>query len=141
MSRRRIALATAVACIALLCGCGSSSRPIDPAVQSHLRQDVSTLASDVAAHRLQQAQADWNSLNAELAAARTAGKISSGKFDEIHAAMDAVFGDLQGPAATTTPPAAPSSPSPSPSDKHGKGKDKSSSSSSSGGDNGNGDGG
>ena len=135
MTRWKIAVGV-VGCAALLAGCGSSSRPIDAAVQSQLRQDVSTLASDVAAHKMQQAQADWNALNAELAAARTAGKISSDKASEIRTAMDAVFADLQNPTAAASTTSA--SPTPSPSDKHGKGKDKSSSSSSGGGDNGDG---
>lgn len=139
MTRWQVTVAAAL-CAALLSGCGGSSRPIDAGVQSQLRQDVSTLASDVAAHRMQQAQADWNSLNAELAAARTAGKISAGRFSEIRAAMDAVFADLQNPAPAASSTSPSPTPTPSPSDKHGKGKDKSSSSSS-GGDGGDGGGG
>jgi hypothetical protein len=113
---RRLLLALAVAA-GLLAGCSDSAigsrSSVDPAVPTQLRQDVRAVADDLAAHRFAQARDALTALDADTAAAHTAGKLSDADLVRIRAAAATLAGDLDhrlqapAPTVTVTKPASP----------------------------------
>lgn len=121
--RRLAALAVGGAAL-LLSACGTTgngSGGIDRATNTQLQQDVLALSQAVAAHDHPAEQAALAALNADLAAARAAGKLTDGKLGQIRAATARVQADLSATAAvpratvTLTPSVPPSK------DNRGKG--------------------
>jgi hypothetical protein len=108
---------------------GKTNSSIDSSVQAQLRTDVTTLAAAAAAHNTAAAQAALTALDADAAAAHTAGKLSDSKLAQIRAVEAALQADLTSSSPTTP---APITQSPTPTDSKSKGK---------GNGNGNGDGG
>lgn len=128
--------------LVVLAGCGSSGPPatsIDAAAQTHLRQDLHTVAKAIAGHHRARARAALAKLNADTAAAHAAGRVSDAKFADIQAAATSLATDLERrphtPAPTVTvttsapapppgghpkPPPKPKPPKPKP-PKHGHG--------------------
>lgn len=119
MTRPPRALAVvAVVCATLLgAGCASRGDSIDPATQTLLQRDVLTLTHAAAAHDYAAARAAAATLNADLSAARAAGKISDTKQAQVHAAIVRVTAAL---AAQRSP--APKPTTPAGDGKTGKGK-------------------
>ena len=124
---RRLVAALAAACAVLLlsaCGnTGNDTTGIDRATNTQLQQDVLALSQAVAAHDHSAEQAALAALNADLAAARAAGKVTDGKLGQIRAAMARVQADLAEAAAVpqATVTLTPSPSAPPKKDNRGKG--------------------
>jgi hypothetical protein len=113
----------------VLAGCGHGvptvSNAVDPAVQLQLRNDVRALTAAFADHRHAQARAALADLDADVAAAYTAGKITDAKVAAIRAAAAKLAADLDrlrqrlSPTVTVTRTPAPA-PAPKPAPGHGK---------------------
>jgi hypothetical protein len=120
----RVLLAGTVA--ALLAGCADGNAPSGPA-SDQLHRDMQVLASAAAGHRYGAAADALAALEADAAAARAAGTLTSVQIQQIRAAVDRVQADLAAatsrpaPTVTVTAPSTPRRPSPS---KPPGGKDK-----------------
>jgi hypothetical protein len=114
------AAAVAVAVALSGCGTGASQDSIDAATKSLLQRDLRTLSQAAARRDYAAAGAALSAMNADLAAARTAGKLTDPKLAQIRAAAVKVQADLAAstPRASLTPPSSPTS---TESKGHGKG--------------------
>ena len=117
MTIRQLPTLAVVVVSLLLTACGGTQpakSAMDPNVQTQLRRDIHLLAAAAAAHDTGGAQAALAALDADTAAAHTAGKLSDAQLAQIRAAAAAVQADLT-PApqvtvsVTPTPAATPKS--------------------------------
>jgi hypothetical protein len=88
-------------------GCASRGGSIDPTTQTLLQRDVQTLTRAAAARDYAVARAATATLNADLSAARAAGKISDTKQAQIHAAIIKVTATLAAQPAPAPKPTTP----------------------------------
>ena len=113
MRSQRAAVVLA-ACGVLLCaGCSSRTGGMGADARALLQGDIRALTT-AAAHRDDAAaSADLTTLEADLAAARATGAISSSRFAELRSLISAVQADLAALAGSTASPTPSPSPSPS----------------------------
>jgi hypothetical protein len=116
--RCRFSTAAATGAALMLSACASNSigvGGIDAATKAQLQQDVQTLTQAAQHRQYSGAQTALSTLNADLAAAYAAGKVTDAKLNQIRASAVKVFADLAAVPTTTPTVTVPASPSARPS--------------------------
>lgn len=101
-------LAASIGCVGVMvlsaCSGGATATAVDPTVQAQLRRDLHTLTQSVLNHDPLLARAAISALNADLAAAYSAGKVSDPRMASIRDAVARVQADLLASPVGSTPP-------------------------------------
>jgi len=121
--RCRLLAATLAAALVGVAGCsGDTSTPgLSDGSARQLQADVLAVTRSAAAHNWTVARTELDTLRADLAAARSAGSVSTARSSSIEAAIAAVSSDLSAASApTTTPQTTPPKTTPAPTTSHPK---------------------